>query len=415
MERAVYRLNRYGCLHPDPQAKKRVVALLIVSHFDERPSHDAIYDMFIDFKGVVDANRKPYPLAIWKKYPASPCDLPAPMKELAWDATDPPVSVEVPGLKDIVKNHFPMRGNSKLLKGSKKDRRSSDEENVWGMLRTMLQGRREPALHIDDRGGRCGLRMFHPYCDDGDHDHDRRLGGRIVIRGDAATMSREHGQRGAEQDRDRCVEVPGGDSYQVRGRDFGDGVLCGASRKALPAPATAAEAEDGAATSRMDSAPAPAGSASAARDKDTEDVKEADLSATEKAALAALTERDRKKADAKKADAKKVAAKKAAVDKPAVAKRPAAAEKAGKLTYPVNVVTKSSACPKLGPTGGAAAPSDYRGGRIYCSIPKKGFRVLRDATNAYTERFVKWHSGKPSTAEWMKAMSLIDEFRKAAK
>ena len=73
-------------------------------------------------------------------------------------------------------------------------------------------------------------------------------------------------------------------------------------------------------------------------------------------------------------------------------------------------VTKTSPCPKLSKDGNA--PCDYNGGRIYLSLKKKGFRVLRNQKDAYSERFVSWGGDKPTADTWKDALKKIDEYKK---
>eukprot|EP00959_Pyramimonas_sp_CCMP1952_P091304 1911361-Pyramimonas_sp.AAC.1 len=66
-------------------------------------------------------------------------------------------------------------------------------------------------------------------------------------------------------------------------------------------------------------------------------------------------------------------------------KRPAAACTA----HAHATVTMTSPVPKPRAGGHAPPPSEYKGGRVYYSTSKGGFRVIRDASNMSTERFVK--------------------------
>ena len=82
-------------------------------------------------------------------------------------------------------------------------------------------------------------------------------------------------------------------------------------------------------------------------------------------------------------------------------KRPAAASV-------VSVVKsfKAAECPKPG-----AGPVDYKTGRIYTSVPRKAFRVIKDRTNFATEKSIKWSSDKPAAAHWKQALKAIDEYK----
>ena len=398
MEQAAARLNRYGCCNPDPQTSKRVVALLVLSHFAETPSHAELHKYVVDFKDVCKANRKPYPLAPIRTYPTSPMELPKAMRDLAWLPDDPPVHVEVRGFNDLVQNHIALRNNSRLIKTGKKKR--EDDSLTWEDVRGLLVGAERPNIRFSDRDGQpapaYGLGARQQLAIENQPAASEE---RIVIRGSSGIMPTPPNalvaiSGAAVRQRECDGGAPGGDAEPAEGDvakakavddDWGDDP----SRPVRKRPA-AAVAADG-------------------------DV--AGLSDFERAALAALQLREDKK-KAEKAKEKALKAETEAAAKALKAKAEQAAGKGAKMKRPAAAgiahahapVTKTSPVPKPTAGGQAPGPREYHGGRVYYSTSKGGFRVIRDASNMSTERFIKFKGSTPSKDEWMAALRCIDDF-----
>ena len=407
MEQAAARLNRYGCCNPDPQTSKRVVALLVLSHFAETPNHAELHKYVVDFKDVCKANRRAYPLAPIHTYPTSPMELPKAMRDRAWSPDDPPVHVEVRGFNDLVQNHIALRNNSRLIKKGGKKRRD-DDSLTWEDVRGLLVGAERPNIRFSDRdgqpapayglGARQQLAIEH---------QPAASENRIVIRGSSGIMPKQPNalitiSGAAARQRECDGGAPGGDAEPAEGD--------GAKAKAVD-------------DDSDDEPPRPARKRPAAAV--AADVDVAGLSKFEKAALAALQSReDKKKAEKAKEKAEKAKEKakekaeaeaannalkakaEQAAGKGARMKRPAAAGSAHAHTP----VTKASPVPKPTAGGQAPGPREYHGGRVYYSTSKGGFRVIRDAQNMSTERFIKFKGSTPSKDEWMAALRCIDDF-----
>ena len=59
-------------------------------------------------------------------------------------------------------------------------------------------------------------------------------------------------------------------------------------------------------------------------------------------------------------------------------------------------------------------PTDYKGGRIYQSVPKSRFRVICVKGDYNTEKGVKWEGDKPTLKIWKAALATVDGFKKGA-
>ena len=394
MERAIYRLNKYGCGYLHEQTQKHVLAILLCCHHTELPDYHDIFQELQNLKKVAEANRKQYVGKRTMKYPTSPFDLPQAMQDSAIDLDDPPVKVELVGLKTIANKHIPLRSNSKLLKKKKADKLDDDAAFTWSDLKALLKGSEAPGLHIFGPKGKrsltgmsVGLRSM-----DAEELNDietevKRVRKHLAMTGQGKSAdSLQLASPSSPVDvpanpkPDQAAHVPG-----LQGRDYGDGHLKPGS---IP---------DGLAKKKATEQAAP--------DADPP------MNDYEEAAYTALTKRNAKKAE--DAKMRKALMKRPACAKPEHKKVPATGgtitatpEKPAKaFSYPV--VSKKSPCPKQG-----ASPCDYKGGRIYTNSAKHGFRTIRDRTNRFSERFVTWGGKRPTLSSWKVALQAIDEYRK---
>ena len=60
---------------------------------------------------------------------------------------------------------------------------------------------------------------------------------------------------------------------------------------------------------------------------------------------------------------------------------------------------------------GCFLPVDYKGGRIYKSIPKNMWRIIRERSVYKTEAQASWGGPEPSAKSWSKALSQIDNYK----
>ena len=81
-----------------------------------------------------------------------------------------------------------------------------------------------------------------------------------------------------------------------------------------------------------------------------------------------------------------------------------------KPTIPLYTVAAKAPCPKVGD-----GPVDCKGGRIYTSLPKRAFRVIRERGDYYSEKSSKWaKADKPDRKAWQAALKSVDEHNKKA-
>ena len=56
---------------------------------------------------------------------------------------------------------------------------------------------------------------------------------------------------------------------------------------------------------------------------------------------------------------------------------------------------------------------DYKGGRIYTSVPRKSFRVIRVRGPYGTEAGVAWGKASPDAVAWKAACKKVDDYKPA--
>ena len=397
MERAVLRLKKYGCTNPHEQTFKRVLAILLLCHFPELPTHQQIYDYLQDLKAISAVNNNGWTHSGVFNYPTEPYGCSESIQKNVWDSSDPPIRVELIGMSNFIMNHIPCRRNSRLLRKTPDAMDRGDRGGrpvTWDDLRDVVKGSSDPRITFSlQQNGEC----------------DRAP--RVELRALAASS---HG--GSTRDllalKDRLI-IPGGVSNP---------------QLALPAP-SAGDAPSNPAVPQIrargadnekaaDDPGAP--STAPAPEQASKPHEVGDLSDFEKEALEGLRKREeeKKKDEANRKRLAKEAKLAETNDGEPCCKRPAAASgtvmKAIKpftsVCAPITVTT-TSPCPELS-TDGTAAPCDYNGGRIYLSLKKKGFRVLRNQKDAYSERFVPWGGDKPTAKTCKDALQKIDEYKK---
>ena len=117
MIRMVERMQSVGLNTPHEQTLKWMLAVLLISHYDDMPKPRAIYEKLLDLKQTAAAaEKRPYALKRFNTYPAKPCELPDDVFALAYPPDGPqPISVELHGIYAVA-DKIPLRKSSKLLK-----------------------------------------------------------------------------------------------------------------------------------------------------------------------------------------------------------------------------------------------------------------------------------------------------------
>jgi hypothetical protein len=454
------RLNRLGVTHPHEKTQRWWLACLILLSHAEVPMPSEIYKIVLDFKDVVEAERKIYPYGHLVHYPQSPTELNEQMLKYAYDADDQPIATTVLGLESMAKDKMVMRKNHGSLKGTKvPSSAGADAGAAHSITRADVQSIMKEERAVQARLQRIkdepNTRGYAPM----------QIGSGVSIMEHSAQERQQHVKDELDARACHTTQLTSGVSIKVErnmcdqsnhagqghandSRGFGHGISWGTA----PARARFDFGDDVADASRQpQSAIAPKVDATGGDDGDGAESEasndsKACLDKFSKAAIRALGKRDAtrrsEKAKQKKQDAEAIAILKrpsapticeqpievAAVPKAeaAVPKTKAAVPKAkamkAKATKanavkamkkPSAVIFKvpSKTAPMPTPQAGTEAPpSDYRGGRIYWKINNMAFRIIRRMPEYATERRVKWSGKKPTKANWSAALSTIDEY-----
>ena len=148
--RCLFRLNMLGITHPSYQTIKWCIAMLLIAHYEVLPSHRDIFNKVQDFKAAAESERRPYPHGHMLNYPLRPHDLAEVMRAHAYEEGDPPIDVELDGIRGIAENHIPLRSNSKLLRAKGADRPTASV-SMGGLQASNADS--ATALTIFDHGG----------------------------------------------------------------------------------------------------------------------------------------------------------------------------------------------------------------------------------------------------------------------
>ncbi len=418
MSVVVERLNLVGCTHPDEQTLKWILAMLLLTHYEELPSAKVIYDKLLDLKDVVESERKQFPHEHLQVFPASPDQLPKAIYDYAYGAS-PPVAKEFDGISAIGDNCIPLRKNSKLLKRKKSD----PDANVtwWDMKRLIKEEREKPQPHLvppmgTDRSMIASSTGFkrsfesldscRPSCD--------------------PTLPRD------SEERDLYTEYQA-KLQQLRNGKV-DGHLAALKREPMkaespleqPSPAAGlpinlSKRADGSLVLTPKARSFGEATKAAKREAEVGATAEAEVGATPgagedpldeyaAAALNAFKQRNGKKKAAAAAKAKNARAKGKAKGGAACKKRPACKSQ---VKEDVDKKDIKKAMPKVPADGSSPNPVRYRGGVIYSSLATKAFRVLTTSRDKYSEKREKWQAAKPTKQAWTKAVKHIDDARKA--
>ena len=110
----IARANSIGCIHPDEQCVKWMLAMLLCVCYPELPKAKERFAKFQELKQCAITERQPWIHEHLVTFPTSVNDLPSHIWEQAY-ASESPINVELIGI-NLVANRIPLRKNSKLLK-----------------------------------------------------------------------------------------------------------------------------------------------------------------------------------------------------------------------------------------------------------------------------------------------------------
>ena len=114
----VERAMSLGVLNPDEHSIQFMLSMLVMLHYKAAvPSNTELFAKLHELKGVIQAERKPYPnhLQQLKSYPEKPQDMDLDAFAYAYGDSEP-VTVSLPGVESLAKTKVACRSNSKLLK-----------------------------------------------------------------------------------------------------------------------------------------------------------------------------------------------------------------------------------------------------------------------------------------------------------
>jgi hypothetical protein len=131
------RLKLIGLGHTDALTMAYAVALLTIHHDDTLPSYKNIFSRYNDFKVAFKASARIWPFSFIDEYPSSPSELPEEVRHHAY-ADEQPSGYDVPRLKLVATKKVPMRGNSKLLRQPKSEKRKKTNAVAHRALIHML-------------------------------------------------------------------------------------------------------------------------------------------------------------------------------------------------------------------------------------------------------------------------------------
>ena len=117
MTKLVDRGQLVGCLHPDEQSLKWMLAMLLLTHYADKPGPQAIYEKLQELKQIIACERKLYSHEQLTTFPKKPQDLPQAVFDYAYQDGQP-ISVMVAGIRAFAETAIPLRKCNKLLKGS---------------------------------------------------------------------------------------------------------------------------------------------------------------------------------------------------------------------------------------------------------------------------------------------------------
>ena len=403
MCRVVERVHSIGCVAPSESTYKWMLAVILLSHYDEMPAPSLIYAKLLELKQVAGAEKKSYALQQLNSFPAKPTDMPPDIYALAYPDAHP-VAREMHGIHAVA-DRIPLRKNSKLLTDKKQ---AAASEACFAKVKSEVASK-DPAVKQE-----LGV-------------------------GNPSTAVKQEAEVAAGFD--KTVPMPTDDHEEHllveyksgiwKHRAEKTGVLLSHAPAVVPAvvaptavPAmVATKTEHGALVlsarikTEVPSCPAAHVPTDAAPPPPkAETYGETDLDPYAQAALKAFGARELKKKDLQ-ADKRKqsAAAKKAAkgVVKSENRKSKKKSAKGVATSEDYQMVTAEqarSSCPE-----GDSPPLLYKTGIIYTVSKSNMFRALRIRGDKYTESSCGWGKSRTKQEAWTKVVQAIDKHRAAGK
>ena len=423
MTKAIERLSLLGVRNYDENTYKWLLAVILVSHYEELPCARDIHCKLQDLKQVRTVEKKAFPHEWIVTYPETPADLPAHIYNWAY-SDEGPANRDMIGIKAIGKK-IPLRKNSLLLKECKV-KSGSVEDSQFAYARTAaVKVTSQPAIKLEPLKSE---REASPDTEDSDVElaalRAQYLAdvAKLKVKRRSSSSAHHALAQGLQGIADAKKEKVKEEKVKEEPVDpVMDGIVLKVEADGslhLQALGDGPSPDHGADPPHVCKTPV-----AAAASKPGEITFE-ELDDYSKAAIAALDKRNTKKAaDAKEKKAAAKAAKKAADSDDPLLKRPAAAGgavkkvKTGATAKLEAVEVDSSKIMAAMPSGnsGKVAPVAYKGGIIYTTFAKRTFRALRDRGDDYSETSKAWGSKRTQKEAWAEAVAAIDEHHKRKK
>lgn len=372
-----------GCMDPDEQTLKWLLATLLLVHYDELPSTQIIYGKLQDLKHAYAAEKKVFDHEQLVDFPTDPTELPDHIFADAYAVERPDHAMTLQGVNTVAEL-IPLRRNSKLLK--KSGISSAVQDAFTNMKKDLAPSSSavpsSPALIKVEQPVVQHQNAFGLQHDPTDNDelklfmdYQRSL---LTLRASKSHPARSSADAGG------VLKIDGEFKIATKLEATPD------ETTAPTKPKLDAKQEESTDEESMPENPA-----------------ENDLDEYTKAAIASLKHRSTTKATRKRPAAASPAPVKVKKQKVKVKKQkpaeepPVKAKKWGKVASP-----KMPSLPKDG-TNPAAV--HYKGGVIYTSRKARSFRALTIRHDKYSEKNRSWGSDKPSGSAWKAAVCAIDE------
>ena len=144
MTRLVERANSIGLTHPDEQTIKWMLAVLVISHYEDAPKPEDLYRKLNELKEAIVSERKAYPHEHILEYPDRPSDLSFQMYEWAYTEEHKPVHIQLHGINSIA-DKIPLRKNSKLLRRGQVE---EEPDDAWKSCKGAFNRKSDESIGI---------------------------------------------------------------------------------------------------------------------------------------------------------------------------------------------------------------------------------------------------------------------------
>ena len=419
----VHRLSRcLGVTNPHERSLRWMVAILVLSHYENLPKYKVIFSVLGDIKEEFEVQNSCFQHGHLIRYPDSPAGLSKPRYDHAYGDDDKPVLKHIDRLRNVAIHHVPLRKNSKLLTKEAEAEAKGDSlgiKDLLGGIAAMMGKQQEKRCNITltgqpTKGSDCSAQQG---------SDDAGLESRVfsILQSLANTGRQDGAPSKALRALDNGAEQGARKQHTAAGDVNGGGGSAG--KQGDPANAEAKGEPVGVKKEEVEEEEVKKEKQEVKKEKPAAEPLKAD--AFEQAAITAF----RARAIAAKAKAKAKAKDKKAAVHEGTKRKPAAASSAAKKVAKEEKVEKAAvkeekaavkvekANPTPAPKGVPPCPTApmskatlYKCGKIYAT--KHGcYRVILDVNTPSLERRIAYEDNKnPDLKGWRQAMKLINEY-----